>query len=69
VSSIHCRMFNNAENQIGRTFVYYQSQNKHCRRLHEFMSTKEITLVHVKKRSEFYSVWIEENSYYNLLGV
>jgi hypothetical protein len=30
---------------------------------------QKIIQVHINKRFEFHSVWIEENSYYNLLGV
>jgi hypothetical protein len=60
MSSICCRKFNNVEDQIGRTLAYYQSQKQ---------VLQKITRVHINKKDKFHSVWIEDNSYYNLLGV
>jgi hypothetical protein len=60
MSGIRCIMYNNVKDQIERTLAHYQRQNKYCRRSPEFLSVK---------KGGLHSVWIEENSYYNILRV
>jgi hypothetical protein len=60
VDGTYCGELDNAEDHIGRTLAYYQSQNKLC---------KKVIQVHISKTFKFHSIWIEEISYYSLLGV
>jgi gamma-glutamylcysteine synthetase len=61
MSSIRCIKFNNAEDQIGRTLAYYQSQNKYCRRLHEFISTKEPNFIQFGLKRTSMSIYLKSS--------
>jgi hypothetical protein len=62
MSSICCRKFNNVEDQIGRTLAYYQSQNKYCRRLHEFISTKKTNFIQFGLKITPITIYLESNT-------
>jgi hypothetical protein len=62
MSSIRCIKFNNAEDQIGRTLACYQNQSKYCRRLHEFLSTKEPNFIQFGLKRTHIAIYLESSA-------
>jgi gamma-glutamylcysteine synthetase len=62
MSSIRCIKFNNVKDQIGRILAYYQSQNKYCRRLHEFISTKEPNFIQFGLKRTPITIYLESST-------